>query len=374
MYYVALRMLLGDTTKFLALVFGLTFSTTLIVQQGAIFTGLMWRTASNVARIPQVDIWVMHPATRYYDEHKAIEDTALQRVRGVDGVEWAERMYVGAGTARLPDGSFASLQIVGVDRDSKLGLPAIYQAGGPEGIEQPDGVLFDNFDTKIYAGIQPGDVLEINERRALVTGLICGPRTFQSSPAIYTTYERALDYSPGERKRLTFVLVKAKPGYDKHTVVRNIQETTGLGAKTTEEFAWGTLFFYFRNTGIPINFGITLFLGLVVGIAIAGQTFFTFIVENTKHFGALKAMGVSNFKLVRMVLLQALTVGLMGWGLGVGLAAASGMSGGPRSNLAFLLTPQLLLISVVLMLLTVLLAAFISILRVIRIEPAIVFR
>ena len=103
MYYVALRMLIGDTTKFLALVFGLTFSTTLIVQQGSIFTGIMRRTAANVERLPQVDIWVMHPATQYYEERKAIETTALNRVRGVNGVDWAERMYVGVGTAKLPE-------------------------------------------------------------------------------------------------------------------------------------------------------------------------------------------------------------------------------------------------------------------------------
>ena len=374
MYYIALRMLIGDKTKFLALVFGLTFSTTLIVQQGAIFTGIMRRTAGNVERLPQVDIWVMHPATRYYEERKAIEDTALQRVRGVDGVDWAEKMFVGAGTAKLPDGTYAAVQIVGVDRFSKLGLPLRLEAGTPEVIEEPDAVLWDNFQVPLYKNVKPGDTLEINDRRAVVRGLAAGPRTFQGGPAVYTTYQRALQFSPGERNRLTFVLVKVKAGFDAQAVANRIQAETGLGAKTSKEFFWDTMGFFFKNTAIPINFGITAFLGLLVGAAIAGQTFFTFVVENTKHFGALKAMGVSNRTLVGMVLLQSLVVGLMGWGLGAGLAALFGMNTTSRTVLAFMLTPHLLAISFALMLVTVLIAALISILRVLRIEPAIVFR
>ncbi len=258
-------MLIGDTTKFLALVFGLTFSTTLIVQQGAIFTGIMRRTAGNVERLPQVDIWVMHPATQYYEERKAIETTALNRVRGVDGVDWAERMYVGVGTAKLPDGTYAGVQVVGVDRITKLGLPLKFQSGSPEKIEESDAVVWDNLDIPLYKRVAPGDVLEINDHRAVVSGLAEGPRTFAGGPAVYTTYERALSYSPGERNRLTFVLVKVKPGVDPTVVAARIRNETGLGAKTSNEFFWATMAFFFKNTAIPINFGITAFLGLLVG-------------------------------------------------------------------------------------------------------------
>ncbi|MFO0765198.1 MAG: ABC transporter permease [Nitrospiraceae bacterium] len=60
-------------------------------------------------------------------------------------------------------------------------------------------------------------------------------------------------------------------------------------------------------------------LGFIVGMAIAGQTFYLFTVENLRQFGALKAMGTSTATLARMILLQALTVGITGYGLGVGL-------------------------------------------------------
>src|SRR5258708_2483222 len=144
MYYVALRMLMGDTAKYITLVFGLAFSTTLIVQQGSIFTGILRRTAAGIETIPQADIWVMHPATRHYEERKPIPDTAWLRVRGVEGVEWAERLFVGAGSAQLPDGTYAAVTIVGVERVSKLGLPEVLESGKPEMLDQPDAVFWDN--------------------------------------------------------------------------------------------------------------------------------------------------------------------------------------------------------------------------------------
>ena len=75
-----------------------------------------------------------------------------------------------------------------------------------------------------------------------------------------------------------------------------------------------------KNTGIGINFGTTILLGFIVGMAIAGQTFYLFTVENLRQFGALKAMGASTWTLARMILLQAFTVGLTGYGVGIGLA------------------------------------------------------
>lgn len=374
MFRVALKMLMGDTTKYFALCLGLAFSVTLILQQGSVVTGVLKRTASSIENVPQADVWIMHPATRYYDERKPITTTSLNRVRGVEGVAWAEPLFTGGGSALLPDGSFANLQIIGFERVSKIGLPARFEYGDPSLIDPPETVFWDNGGSPIYKKIKQGAVLQINDRRAKVVGVVSAPRRFSSSAVIYTTYERALQYSPGERNRLSFIVAKAKPGYSPRELAASIKQQTGLGAFAADDFRWSTIFFYLKNTGLPINFGLTLLLGIIVGVAIAGQTFYSFTIENTRHFGALKAMGTTNNTLVAMVLLQAILVGLIGWGLGAGAAAVFGWNINPRSSIAFLMTPQLLGFSFLIMLFTVLLAAVISIRRVLRVEPAIVFR
>jgi putative ABC transport system permease protein len=371
---IALRMLIGDTAKYLALVLGLAFSTMLVVQQGSVFTGLLRRTAARIEAIPQAQIWVMDPSTRFFDERRSIQDTAIQQVRSVEGVEWAERLFIGMGQAVLPDHTYASALVIGVERGSRIGLPTQFDSGHPDRILHPDAVYFDHLGLPQFRVVQAGSIMEINERRAEVVATVNSSRSLLSNPVVFTTYERALDFCPGERKRLTFVIVRAKAGLDPALVARHISEQTGLGAKTSDEFFWMTVWYYLKNTGIGINFGITVLLGVLVGIAIAGQTFYTFTLENIRHFGALKAMGLPNRVLVRMVLLQAGWVGLLGWGVGVGGATLVGMFINERSVVAFLMTPQLLVLSLGINLLTVLLAGCISILPVIKVEPAIVFR
>src|SRR5205085_7006203 len=88
------------------------------------------------------------------------------------------------------------------------------------------------------------------------------------------------------------------------------------------EFGWRTIWYYIHHTGIPVNFGITITIALIVGTVVAGQTFYMFTIENLKQFGALKAIGVTNGRIVGMILMQAILVGVIGFSLGIGGTAA----------------------------------------------------
>jgi putative ABC transport system permease protein len=213
----------------------------------------------------------------------------------------------------------------------------------------------------------------MNDHRAVVVGVCEATRTFQTNPVVYTTYSRAKTFAPQERKILSYILAKTEPAVSPEVVANRIHATTGLGAATSGQFTWMTIDYFLRYTGIPFNFGITCLLGFLVGTAIAGQTFYNFTIENIKQFGALKAMGVTNTRIVGMILLQALIVGLLGYGLGVGLAALFGWRV-QGTELAFFTPWQLLPITAVAIVLICVLSSLVSVQRVIRLEPAIVFR
>src|SRR4029079_5860466 len=95
-----------------------------------------------------------------------------------------------------------------------------------------------------------------------------------------------------------------------------IRAATRLEAYTRDQFSCATIVYFMKYTGIPINFGIAVALGFLVGTAIAGQTFYNFTLDNLRHFGALKAMGASNTRLLSMIVLQSLVVGVLGYRLG----------------------------------------------------------
>jgi putative ABC transport system permease protein len=218
-----------------------------------------------------------------------------------------------------------------------------------------------------------GDVIEINDKRALIVGYVKTTRNFVLQPRFFATYSRALSYASPNRRQLTYVLVKAKPGMNHQELCANIQKTTGLHAYTARDFSNVNLMYWMKNTGIPINFGISVLLGFIVGAAVAGQTFFNFVQENLKHFAALKAMGLRNRTLAKMVLLQAATVGIIGYGIGVGLTSLFGMKA-HDTVLAFLMPPVLLLFAGVGVMIIVLISALLGIRRVIHVDPSIVFR
>jgi putative ABC transport system permease protein len=145
-----------------------------------------------------------------------------------------------------------------------------------------------------------------------------------------------------------------------------MKERTGLGVYTAQQFKDLTYNFFMKNTGIPINFGIAVALGFLIGTAIAGQTFYNFTLENLRYFGTLKAMGATNAVLLRMIILQALVVGAIGYGMGV-RAFGYLMRGTDLSGLILYVSAGAIIVIIVF-------SALISIRKVMGLEPAIVFK
>lgn len=384
MNHIALKMLMGDKGKYLGIIMGLTFASLIMTQQPAIFVGLMTRSYSFISDVGLPDIWVMDPKVQYVDDIKPLQDTELYRVRGISGVQWAMPMYKGLLKARLRDGTFQTCNVIGLDDTTLIGGPAVMLEGKLADLRRSDSIIVDIDGARDKLGkpsptggkrepIKVGDSLELNDHRAIIVGFAKVTRTFQSQPVVYTTYSRAKSYAPRERKLLSFVLVKAKPGQDIKELIGRIQQSTGLAAYSSDEFKDLTFNYFMKYTGIPINFGISVTLGFIVGAAIAGQTFYNFTLENIRQFGVLKAMGTSNMTLLRMILLQAVMVGSIGYGLGVGLTALFGYSM-RHTILAFKFPWQLLVFSGAGVSLICVFAALISIIKVIRLEPAIVFK
>ena len=405
MNWVALRMLTGDPSKYLGIIFGVAFASLLMGQQMAIFCGLMRNTTSQVRDIEGGDIWVMDNSVQFVDDVKPMSEGKLQLVRGVPGVAWAVRLYKGIGKARLEDGNFQQMILIGVDDASLTGVPRPDRVlvGSVEDLRRPDAVMIDAFGWRYLFGaepFEPGRVLEMNDKRAVIVGLCeCFP-TFQTFPILYCTYSQAVKFVPQERKTLTFILAKADdrtplsagdtavPPQPKcpfgfadtsraAEVAKAISHHTGLQARTNDQFFWQTIGYYMVRTGIPINFGITVFLGFVVGCAIAGQTFYLFTLENLKQFGSLKAMGVSNPRIVGMVMLQAGVVGAIGFGLGMGGAAVFGVvfpllaKSAPPS---FYLGWQVVALTAAAVSVIMVLSALASLKKVLFLEAGVVFR
>ena len=375
---LALKMLLGDRAKYIMLISGLTFASLLMTEQSSIFCGIMQWSGSTLDNVA-APIWVVDPMVEQVNDTEAMRDTDINRVRSVEGVAWAAPFYQGNLRTRMRDGSFKFVQLLGIDSTTFAGAPKEIVSGKLEDLRLPNTVIIDEYGVKKLSRdpanpIKVGDVFEINDHEARVVGICKSRLSFSGNPYFFTTYDQAMQYAPSQRKMLSCVLSAAKPGDDPAAVARRITEATGLKAYTKSEFFWLSIWWYIKNTGIPVAFGATVLLGFVVGLAISSQTFYSFVLENLRNLGALKAMGASDRVLARMVMLQTLTVGLIGYGCGVGLATVFGYLCIKKSMPPFFLPWQLPVITLLAILFICWLAASLGIRKIRSLEPAVVFR
>ena len=380
MNWLAWKMLTGDRTKYFGIVFGVAFGTLLIAQQSSIFVGLMRRTSSQIIDITSADIWVMDQRQRNVDDIRPMPDARLYRVRGVAGVEWAVRLSKSMVRVKTLNGNFTQGILVGLDEASFTGAPLEMLQGNYLDLRRPDGVILD-FDgyKQLFPGepVMIGRTLDMNDRRAVVVGICKVTPPFQTFPVIYTRYSQAVQFMPRERNSLSFILAKASPSQNLQLLSNRLSQQTGLKAMTWDEFFWMNVGYFMENTGIPVNFGITVTLGFIVGGAIAGQTFYLFTLENLKQFGSLKAMGVTNLRLIGMILFQATVVGVMGYGIGLGFSALffELMERSGQADLRGMWVPwQVAGIAAGAVALIIVIASLLSLRRVLVLEPAMVFK
>lgn len=378
MNYIALQMLMADRAKYFGLIFAFAFSTFLLENQVSIFSGIMKRTGSQILDVTDADVWVMDPYTEYFEQTKALKDTDLTRVRGVQGVEFAVRLFKGNPTAKTAAGKFASTFTLGVDDSTMIGLPGKVLMGNKQDLKLANSLLIDKAGYQLlYPGepLELGRRLELNDQEATIVGITDAEAPFVSFPVIHARYSEAVNFQGRERNQLSYVLVRAVEGVAAVEIARRIEAETGLKARTTQEFAWDCVVYYLKNTGIPVNFGITIAVALIVGLAVSGQTFYMFTVENMKQFGALKAIGVTNMRLVAMVLLQALVAGALGYALGTAMAAVFfELTAAQTATRGIVLLWEAAVGVGVLMAVVVAVVATLSVRKVLVLEPASVFR
>ena len=383
MYRLALIMLVNERGKYVGIIAALSFTAFMMAQQPAIFFGILSRTTAVITELPMVDLWVMDPKVENVDDPKPLPDTQLYLVKGVSGVAWAVSFHRGSIKARLPDGNFVACQLVGIDDVTMIGGPAKLSVGTLADLQISDGVLLDeasahgrlaeNASGVLGPPFGVGSTLELNDNRAMVVGLHQATPSFQSQPIIYTTYSRVKALLPSERKLLSFVLVKLKNPDDAKTVAAEIRKRTGLAAYRSQEFSSLSSHYFLFRTGIFANFAISAAIAFLIGGGIAGQTFYNFTLDHLRYFGVLKAMGASDRLLLGMIALQALTAGLIGFGLGIGAVTFFGTFI-QDSRFAFEINNWIVLASGAAIISVSLIAAVLSARPVLRLEPATVFR
>lgn len=371
---IGIKLLINDRAKFSALLLGITFAVFLMLEITALFVGILNRAYSTVTNVG-ASMWIMDPAVNTPTSSIPLPDYLLDAVRSIDGVRSAVPLFIGGGLIRLPDGTYQAVNVVGLDDTSLFGRPSL-ERGAIRDI-YADNAFFAVDDSEFPKLGHPhiGSTFELNDHRGVVVGVArVAANGLNGVPTLYTTYSRAVEYLPTTRFTISYVLVEPRGPADIAAIKRRVHDL-GYVALTSAEFDHQITQYYIYQTGVGTNILLMTVVSFLIGLSISGQTFYSFILENLEKFGALKAIGARGRDLVLMILCMAGLTALIGYGFGVGLVTMMITLAKQRlPSYASMLTPGNLSLAFAMVVVIAVIASYLGVRRVLRIEPFDIFR
>jgi len=319
MIKTAFKMLIGNKTAFIGMIFGFFLSILLISQQSAIFLGLLSRSYRIVNTVKGPDIWVMDPATEGEELIRSMPKEYLQYIRSIPNIEWAAPITYILLPLKTLSGSYHVSEINGIDDETLVGMPYLFN-GNSEDLYREGAVILDSNsandllatvkDDGTKVALKIGDEFEINGSRAIIVGIGKATPGFFPQPIIFALNSQIQQFSGSSR--IQFIAAKTRKGSDIQEILNQINSNPKVLGLTSDGLK-SRIAEHFLKTGILINFGISVLLGMIIGFSIAGQIFYMFTIQNLGFYALIKSLGGTKTMILKMIIFQALTVGIIGY-------------------------------------------------------------
>jgi len=369
---IAIRNLFHDKVRLVVTITGIVFAVVLICIQVGLYIGFR-TTISDVILHSRADLWIMTSGVRYIEEGVAFPDRKIYDVRATPGVADAQNIIIQFGDWTRPNGSQEGTELIGLNPDSDLAAPWNLVAGSAQDLKRADAVIVDKYYAEKLGVDHLGQIFEIRGHRARVVGFTNGIRTFTTAATVFTSFRNALIYQQIPDDRTLFILVKAKPGTDIETLRSALQSRLkDVEVLTTKQFSDRTVYYWMFSTGAGVTVIIAAVLGPIVGIVVVTQTIYAATIDHLREFGTLKAIGASNFYIYKIILKQATISAVIGYAIGIVVAFIAVRLAGESAPISLPLPLAIGMFFLTLFMCC--LAALVSINKVTRIDPAMVFK
>jgi putative ABC transport system permease protein len=370
---LAQRNLFHDKVRLAVTLTGIVFAVVLIVVELGLFVGFTV-TTSNLIDNSGADLWVTSKHVPYVEQGVPFSERKVYQVRAVPGVAQAEKLITRWVEWKRPDGRQESVQVVGLNVDESLGRPWNLVQGRVEDLKRPDAIIMDEI-YKQKLGVDHAEQLfEINGKRARVVGFTQGIRAFTTSPYVFTTFKRAQEYANVPDDQTTYILVKLAPGANpeqvRHALLDRVKD---VDVVTNREFSRMTQFYWMFTTGAGVAVLLAALLGLVVGFVVVAQTIYATTMDHLREFGTLKAMGAPNSYVYKVIIKQAAISAVIGYFLGM-IVSVFVVHASQKGGAAILMPTPMAIGMFFLTLFMCIGAALVSINKVTRLDPAMVFK
>jgi len=312
--------------------------------------------------------------TPAFDYGTSIPEARIYQVRNVPGVNWAEGMFMSWSIWQRADGRRVAVELVGLDDDC-VGGPWSMRQGRVEAVHLPDTVIVDELFLNALGVHEVGDEVEMFAQRAMIGGVSRDVRTFTASPFVFTSIKSARKYDKRYADdEVTYVVARCAPNRDPEQVCKAIEANVPyVDCLPSRQFAVLTMKYWMLETGAGITVIVTAALGFLVAAVVISQTLYGVTQDHLENYAALLALGFSRLQLSSAVITQSFLLGtggtLLGSGFYFGAARVSSRTPIPIETTPAIFT-GLVLVSVVFCLL----ASFLAVRTIFRVDPGDVFR
>lgn len=370
---LARRNLFHDRVRLIVTLTGIVFSVVLASIQLGLFVGFTTATSEVIDR-SGADLWVVSRGATHLESSVAFTEQEYFRALSTPGVARVQKQVIQFGRWKKPDGAEETVMLLGFDPSGSMGRPWNVTAGRVEDLEQADTVFIDELYRDKLGVTDLGQQVEIGGYRARIVGFTRGIRTFTTAPPVFCSFKNAQNYFGLREDQASYLLVTVAPGASLDAVREGLLARLGeVDVHSTADWSRTQTNYWMFGTGAGVTVLIAAALGLLVGIVVVAQTIYAATVDHIREFGTLKAMGATNGYIYGVILRQALTSGVIGYAVGMSIAltvSAASQSGTP----AILVPPPLVAALFAATMLMCAVASMVSINKVTRLDPAMVFR
>src|SRR3990167_5125340 len=368
MLFLARKNLFQEKTRLFISVGGVAFSVVLIMVLTGLYRGWNDKMGQYIRSVP-ADIWVVQDGTEDMFHTPSVLPLSYEAmISGLNGVEDV-RPFSGRRVAFHHRGHDVNMYLVAYDKDNNSGKPARIVAGKP--VPGEGEIIVDKISARTKE-IKINDALDIAGQKFKVVGLSEGGDVVTFSFAFINRGDANRVFRlPDSTNYYTVLLTE---GTDTPTAISDIKGAIpSVDAVTKQNFIDNNTKLI-RETFLPVIL-VLLVISLVVGTAVIGLTIFTSVTEKVREYGVLKAIGMSNRQLYGVVMQQAFIAGLIGFAIGSLIALILQLTLG---NWVPQFVSQINVSDVLLIfgssLLMAVLASYMPIKRIARVDPAEVFK
>lgn len=310
MVRLAFRNLFQNKGRLVGSVGGVALAMLLILALDAIVTGMKRQLTAYIDH-SRADVVVAQRGVRnMHMASSSLPSSVVSEVRRVPGVV-AATPFLYVLNVVSAHGKQQLVYVIGVPRNAQMGTP--WERG--QGISVPrHGQAVIDSTAASSLGTTLGSPVTILGHPFRVAGITSGTSAILYSVAFIPLEDFAR--VRGSRNTVSYVWVKAAPGVASAALATRIERTVpGVTVQTRQEFAAQEQ--QVVNTMSTDVINIMNLVGLLIGLAVVALTVYTATLARRAEYGVLKALGVQNIQLYRVVLSQALISVALGLALGI---------------------------------------------------------